>query len=134
MQSYTIPDSSSAWWPLQHFSQPLTIRWLQGLLCYSIVMGFMFAIADLPEVQVAIAQPLVPALALGMSAVAGTETLSWVAGLGIVCSIGGVFRASLSIVCLLHRQVMLAEMQEHGSVCGLQWLQLVMWNQMQGSL
>ena len=67
------------------------------MLCYSIVMGFMFAIADLPEVQVAIAQPLVPALALGMSAVIGTETLSWVAGLGIACSIGGGH--SLLLLC-----------------------------------
>ena len=62
---------------------------MQGFFCYSIVMGFMFALADIPEVQVAIAQPLVPALALGMSAVIGMESLSWVSGLGIVLSIAG---------------------------------------------
>ena len=62
---------------------------MQGALCYAIVMGFMFALADIPEVQVAIAQPLVPALALGMSAVLGTEVLSAVSGGGILLSIAG---------------------------------------------
>lgn len=60
-----------------------------GMFCYTIVMGFMFAISDLPEVQVAIAQPLVPALALGMGAVVGSEPLSIVSGFGILLSIGG---------------------------------------------
>ena len=72
---------------------------MQGALCYAIVMGFMFALADIPEVQVAIAQPLVPALALGMSALAGSETLSWVAGSGILFSILGALRAILHWRC-----------------------------------
>lgn len=62
---------------------------LQGLMCYSVVMGFMFALSYLPEVTVAIAQPLVPALALGMSAVLGIETLSYVSLGGIFVSIAG---------------------------------------------
>jgi drug/metabolite transporter (DMT)-like permease len=62
---------------------------LQGLMCYTVVMGFMFALSDIPEVQVAIAQPLVPALALGMSSVFGMERLSFVSALGIAVSIAG---------------------------------------------
>ena len=62
---------------------------MQGVLCYGSVIGFMFALADLPEVQVAIAQPLVPALALGMSALFGGEALSIVSALGILLSISG---------------------------------------------
>ena len=58
-------------------------------MCYAVVMGFMFALSDVPEVQVAISQPLVPALALGMSALMGTEVLSFVAGGGILRSIIG---------------------------------------------
>lgn len=58
-------------------------------MCYAVVMGFMFALSDLPEVTVAIAQPLVPALALGMSAVLGIEMLSYVSLLGIFISIAG---------------------------------------------
>jgi EamA-like transporter family len=67
----------------------LTVRSLQGMFCYTMVMGFMFALSDIPEVQVAIAQPLVPALALGMGALAGSEPLSVVSGSGIVLSIAG---------------------------------------------
>ena len=62
---------------------------LQGLMCYAVVMRFMFSLSDLPEVTVAIAQPLVPALALGMSAVLGIETLSYVSLGGILVSIAG---------------------------------------------
>jgi drug/metabolite transporter (DMT)-like permease len=58
-------------------------------MCYGSVMGFMFALAELPEVQVAIAQPLVPALALGFSAMLGIELLSVTAVSGIVVSIAG---------------------------------------------
>jgi hypothetical protein len=65
---------------------------VQGLMCYAVVMGFMFALSDLPEVTVAIAQPLVPALALGMSALLGLEALSYVSLLGIVLSIAGTFQ------------------------------------------
>jgi hypothetical protein len=65
-------------------------EFVQGLLCYAVVMGFMFALSDLPEVQVAIGQPLVPALAFGFSAVVGTEVLSKVAAGGILLSIAGV--------------------------------------------
>lgn len=53
------------------------------------VIGFMFALSDLPEVQVAIAQPLVPALALGFSALVGTEAISLVTAGGIFLSIAG---------------------------------------------
>ena len=68
---------------------PTLILTLQGLICYAVVMGFMFALSDLPEVTVAIAQPLVPALALGMSAVLGIEMLSYVSLGGIVVSVAG---------------------------------------------
>jgi drug/metabolite transporter (DMT)-like permease len=50
----------------------------------------MFALQQLPEVQVAIAQPLVPALALGFSAMLGIEELSVTAVSGIVISIAGM--------------------------------------------
>lgn len=70
-------------------SSELNVLLLQGLMCYAVVMGFMFALSDLPEVTVAIAQPLVPALALGMSAVLGIEMLSYVSLGGIVISIAG---------------------------------------------
>jgi hypothetical protein len=50
--------------------------------------------ADIPDVQVAIAQPLVPALALGMSAALGVEKLSYVSALGIVISVAGAVHNS----------------------------------------
>lgn len=68
---------------------PILLHMLQGLMCYAVVMGFMFALSDLPEVTVAIAQPLVPALALGMSAVLGIEMLSYVSLGGILVSVAG---------------------------------------------
>jgi hypothetical protein len=63
-------------------------------MCYAVVMGFMFALSDLPEVTVAIAQPLVPALALGMSALLGMEILSFVSLGGIFMSIAGMLPGS----------------------------------------
>ena len=54
------------------------------------VMGFLFALSDVPDVQVAVAQPIVPALSLGMSAALGMEKLSWVSGIGILFSVTGV--------------------------------------------
>lgn len=62
---------------------------MQGMLCYGNIIGFMFALSEISEVQVAIAQPLVPAIALGMSAVAGLEKLSVVSGVGILISVSG---------------------------------------------
>lgn len=59
-------------------------------MAFAVVMGFMFALSDVPDVQVAVAQPIVPALSLGMSAALGMEKLSWVSGLGIVFSVSGV--------------------------------------------
>eukprot|EP00892_Ulva_mutabilis_P007089 jgi/Ulvmu1/4752/UM020_0036.1 len=62
---------------------------LLGIMAFFVVMGFMFALSDVPEVQVAVAQPIVPALSLGMSAALGMEKLSWVSGLGIFFSVSG---------------------------------------------
>lgn len=64
--------------------------WLQGIMAFAVVMGFMFALSDVPDVQVAVAQPIVPALSLGMSAALGMEKLSWVSGLGILFSVSGM--------------------------------------------
>jgi drug/metabolite transporter (DMT)-like permease len=78
-------------------------------MCYAVVMGFMFALSDLPEVTVAIAQPLVPALALGMSAVLGIEILSYVSLGGIVVSVAGVILYSTNVadisVCFQKRSI-----------------------------
>lgn len=63
---------------------------MQGLMAFAVVMGFMFALSDVPDVQVAVAQPIVPALSLGMSAALGMEKLSWVSGLGIFFSVTGM--------------------------------------------
>jgi drug/metabolite transporter (DMT)-like permease len=79
-------------WPVLPPGDHLLV--LQGLMCYAVVMGFMFALSDLPEVTVAIAQPLVPALALGMSAVLGIEMLSYVSLGGIIISVAGMISGS----------------------------------------
>lgn len=64
----------------------------------------MFALQQLPEVQVAIAQPLVPALAFALSAMLGIEQLSVTAVSGIVISIAGAVRASaLRDACIVCR-------------------------------
>ena len=76
---------------------------MQGIMAFAVVMGFMFALSDVPDVQVAVAQPIVPAMSLAMSAALGMEKLSWVSGLGIFFSVSGVkkfYFCARMLVCL----------------------------------